>query len=440
MAVERTSIEHPVVHQPAEQPGYRPLLAWTVLIVLVLFMVVNWADRTILALAAQPIMQEFGISASRFGLISSSFFLLFSVSTLVVGFLAARVSTKWVLLLLALLWACAQLPVFIFASAGMLLGTRLVLGAAEGPAAPMAVAVAHSWFPVERRGLASSWITSGASIAKIVVAPMLTLIIVGAGWRTAFLVLAIASLAWAGLWAAVGRDGPFTLSARSKSSTSADREIGRATVRRAVFNRTFLVLLLAAFPMYGLVTVVISWLPSYLEAGLGFTRVESGFLYGLPSLASLVFMLLGGAVTDRMLKRGGSSRVARGLVPAVAFAAGGLLIAMLPFLAAGNRIVAVGVLMVGYGLGNMAMPIVYAAIGSLVETTKRTTVLGIFFALHTFSGVIAPWVTGVLVDAAATRIEGYNHAFVIFGVLIVAGSILAGFMADPDRDRVRADA
>ena len=420
------------------EPAYRPLLAWTVLVMLVLFMIVNWADRTILALAAQPMMQEFGLSASRFGLISSSFFLLFSISPLVVGFLASRVPIKWVLLVLALLWACAQLPVFFLASAGILLGTRLALGAAEGPAAPMAVAAAHSWFPVERRGLASSLITSGASIAKIVVAPILALIIVGAGWRTAFLVLAIASVVWAGFWLVVGKDGPFTLPVRATAST-ADWAIGRGTVRKAVASKTFLVLLVATFPMYGLVSVVVSWMPSYLEQGLGFTRVQAGFLYGLPSVSSLVFMLLGGVITDRMLKRGGSNRVARGLVPAVALAAGGLLIAMLPFLA-DNRIVAVGVLMIGYGLGNLAMPIVYAAIGSLVETTKRTTVLGIFFALQTFSGVIAPWATGILVDAGSTRIAGYHNAFLVLGLLIVAGSIVAGFMADPDRDRARANA
>ena len=54
-----------------QDPEYWSVRAWLMLIMLVVFMVINFADRTILAIAAQPLMRELGLSESEFGFISS---------------------------------------------------------------------------------------------------------------------------------------------------------------------------------------------------------------------------------------------------------------------------------------------------------------------------------------------------------------------------------
>lgn len=87
-----------------------------------------------LGLAADPIMTEFGLSPSAYGLLSSSFFFLFSLSALVMGFVSNRVRVKWILFTIALIWALTQLPVLVADGLGALLVSRTVLGAAEGPA------------------------------------------------------------------------------------------------------------------------------------------------------------------------------------------------------------------------------------------------------------------------------------------------------------------
>ena len=46
----------------------------------------------------------------QFGILGSSFFFLFSISAIVVGFIVNRVPTRWVLLALGLIWALAQFP------------------------------------------------------------------------------------------------------------------------------------------------------------------------------------------------------------------------------------------------------------------------------------------------------------------------------------------
>ena len=77
----------------APQP---PKGAWTIVLLLFLFMVINFADKAVVGLAAVPIMQELRLTPKQFGLIGSSFFLLFALSAIVTGFIVNRVQTRWV--------------------------------------------------------------------------------------------------------------------------------------------------------------------------------------------------------------------------------------------------------------------------------------------------------------------------------------------------------
>jgi MFS family permease len=438
MTTARTPGTPQTTHSTADRPDpeYRPLMAWSMLILLAVFMVINFADRTILALAAQPLIRELGLSASEFGFISSSFYFLYSVSAAGVGFLATRhIPLKWLLFVMSLLWAATQLPVFLFASGGVLLGTRIALGAAEGPATAVANSTAYSWFPPHRRGLPTSVLTSGPSIAKLVAAPLLTVLIVFQGWRSAFLALAIAGAVWCAIWLVVGGVGPFAPApaAVSAGGAAADRAMRRRTFRAVALSRTFLLLLLASYPMYALISVILSWLPSYLEVGLGFSPITSGILFGLPSIVGMAFMLGAGWFTDRLLSAGVSARVARGLVPTLSLALGGIFLTILPFVGT-QRYVAYAVLVVGYCLTLLALPIVYAAIGTAAAPSQRTSILSLFIALQSTSGIIAPWATGALLDASADHIDGYNTAFLVLGVLIAIGGLVAATVVDPGRD------
>src|SRR6516164_8632686 len=84
--------------------------SWLIVALLFLFMLINFVDKAVIGLAAVPIMKELNLSPRQFGLVGSSFFLLFSLSAVVTGFIVDRVQTRWVLLVLSLIWALTQLP------------------------------------------------------------------------------------------------------------------------------------------------------------------------------------------------------------------------------------------------------------------------------------------------------------------------------------------
>jgi len=119
---------------------------WLIVLLMFLFMLVNFADKAVVGLAAVPIMQELQLTPSQFGLIGSSFFLLFSVSAIVTGFIANRVQTRWLLLVMGLVWALAQFPMLGSAGFATIVACRIVLGAGEGPAYPVALHATYNGF------------------------------------------------------------------------------------------------------------------------------------------------------------------------------------------------------------------------------------------------------------------------------------------------------
>ncbi|SCF67287.1 Major Facilitator Superfamily protein, partial [Streptomyces sp. Ncost-T6T-2b] len=154
----------PTVPQPPAGTTVAPrssVRAWTVTALLVVFMMINFADKSVLGLAADEIRADLGLSATQFGLANSAFFLLFSVAAVVVGMAADRVSPKVLILVMALLWSVAQVPAAIGGGLAVLVASRVFLGAAEGPAFPVAQQAALSWFPNEKRNLPGALITIG---------------------------------------------------------------------------------------------------------------------------------------------------------------------------------------------------------------------------------------------------------------------------------------
>src|SRR4051794_32191668 len=185
-----------------------PKGAWTITFLLFLFMLVNFADKIVVGLAAVPIMTELKLEPKDFGLLGSSFFLLFSIAAIVVGFIVNRVPTRWVLLVLAVIWALAQFPMVGTVGLTTLLICRIILGAGEGPAFSVAVHAIYKWFPDEKRTLPTAILSQGSAFGVIVAVPALNWLIVNYSWHYAFGALGVVGLLWVVVWLFMGREGP----------------------------------------------------------------------------------------------------------------------------------------------------------------------------------------------------------------------------------------
>ncbi|MFI6920516.1 MFS transporter [Nonomuraea spiralis] len=404
--------------------------AWGVTAVLVLSSVVVFLDKALLGLVAKPMSAELGMSAAGFGTLGSASYVLFGLTCVAVSFAAQRISPRWVLLVCGLLWAVGQVPAVVAATGGMLYASRILVGAAEGPANPLSMTVLYSWFPNERRGLPQALYTAGAAVAKIALAPVLTLIIIGFGWRAGFLTVGALALGWSLLWLATGRQGPYGAAGNDRTRPAPTT---RVPWRRALLNRTFIGCFIAYFAQNALAAIVFTWLPSYFENALGFSAKTAGSLFGLPSALGIVALVTTGAVTDRLLRSGVTSRRARGLLGGVCLTGAGVLLTCLPLIH--TPLPAIALLMLGYGISVTVNTFANPAVAELVPPAQRAGILGVFAGLSVTAGIASPVITGWLLDRAATPEAGYTTAFLLSGVLLAVAGVLFALLVHPERDR-----
>ena len=404
---------------------------WVVTVLLLAFMLINFADKAVLGLAAKPLMHDLGLSPESYGLISSGFYFLFSISAIVVGFVANRVPSKWILLVLGVIWALTQAPMLGSAGFGVLLVSRIVLGAAEGPAQPMALHAAHSWFPNAKRNIPSALIVGGGAMGGAIATPLLTVVIVHFGWRAAFLTLFLVGCAWCALWLAIGRDGPVDLAPAGAAQVPASR----VPYRRILLSGTWLGGFTGAFGAYWTSTLMVAWLPSYLETALGYSTGEAAAIATIPWLAGLILTFAHGALTQWLLHLGVPSRIARGVLGGCVLILAGLAMVLLPTVTQpALRIVLIAVAFSFHGVTFANGQTVNSEIS---PPAQRGAVLSVSVALVTVAGLLAPYVTGRLVEAADGPAAGFATAFAIPGVLMMAGGLGALFFVRPERDARR---
>ncbi|MDX2648109.1 MFS transporter [Streptomyces sp. PA03-1a] len=408
--------------------------AWTVTTLLVVFMMVNFADKAVLGLAADPIRHDLGLSATEFGLANSAFFLLFSLSGAAVGLLADRVRPRWLLLVMALLWSVAQLPMALGAGMAALMASRIVLGAAEGPAFPVAQHSALSWFPNERRNLSGALITVGTALGVVTAAPGLTWVIHHHGWRSAFGVVAAVGVLWAAVWLFAGREGRYAgTTPGTTGPTAAGRARAGVPYRRLLGTRTWIGATVAYFSTYWCVALLLVWLPSYLHDGLGYTTTTAANLIAVFWTVGAVAIVGQAGLTGWLLRRGVSSRWARARVGGITLIVSALGCLALPGAPRGPLTVLL--LLLGFGICGVMTSIAVTTVAELAPEGRRGGALGLMNAVVTMAGLIAPTLTGRLVDTQGAA--GYQHAVLVAGVLLLAGGIAAVTLIDPARDARR---
>ena len=288
-----------------------PKGAWKITFLLFLFMLVNFADKIVVGLAGVPIMTELKLEPESFGLLGSSFFLLFSIAAIIVGFIVNRIETRWVLLVLALIWALAQFPMVGTIGFTTLLICRVILGAGEGPAASVAAHAIFKWFPDEKRTLPIAILSQGSAFGVILAVPALNWLIVNYSWHYAFGALGVVGLMWAVAWLILGKEGPLVQTAAMAANEA------RIPYFRLLTSRTFVGCIAATFGAYWALSLGLTWFTPFIVKGLGFSQQQAGFISILPWVFGAVIVMLTGWISQVMLARGFTTRGARGVLGSV---------------------------------------------------------------------------------------------------------------------------
>lgn len=416
---------------PDPYPNWAPKEPWLIVVLLFLFMAINFADKAVIGIAAVPMMRDLGLTPRQFGLIGSSFFLLFSVSAIITGFVVNRIQTRWVLLIMGLLWALTQLPMLAEVGFATVIVCRIALGAGEGPAAPVALHSAYKWFPDERRTLPTAFIVQGAGLGILVALPVLNWVIVHSSWHWAFGVLGIAGLVWTAAWLALGREGSIATAAPQDMAPMAER----VSYGQLLSSPTIVACWCANFGAYWGLSQALAWQGAFLIKGLGFSQGSIGVLGALAPGASVVLVIAIGWCSQRLLSGGASSRAARGLLGGACVALGGAALASMPYVP--NVALKIALTTIGVALPSVIYVISNTVIAEITPVAQRGGLLAIGAAVSNSAGLLAPYVMGSVIERAATPLDGFNTGFMICGVIMLIGGLIGMALIRPERDKAR---
>jgi MFS family permease len=406
-----------------------PKGAWKITFLLFLFMLVNFADKIVVGLAGVPIRTEMQLTPKQFGELGSSFFWLFSISAIVVGFIVNRVATRWVLLALALIWAVAQFPMVGTVSLTTFMICRIILGAGEGPAFSVAAHAIYKWFPDEKRTLPTAILSQGSAFGVILAVPALNWIIVNHSWHYAFGALGIVGLMWVVAWLILGKEGPLV---QTVAMAAADP---RVPYFQLLTSRTFIGCCAATFGAYWALSLGLTWFTPFIVEGLGFSQKDAGWVSILPWVFGAAVVLLTGWVSQVLMARGVSTRGARGVLGSAPLVAGGAILAALPHVSGTGMQIAL--LVIGSGLCGSIYVVCPPMLGEFTPVQQRGAVISIYGAIYTLAGIIAPYVMGSVIQGAAAPLDGYMTGFTINAVIMIASGLLGLLLLWPNTERVR---
>jgi MFS family permease len=406
-----------------------PKGAWRITFLLFLFMLVNFADKIVVGLAGVPIMTELKLEPEQFGLLGSSFFFLFSIAAIIVGFIVNHVAARWVLLALALVWALAQFPMVGEVGFTTLLICRIILGAGEGPAFSVAVHATYKWFPDEKRTLPTAILSQGSAFGVILAVPALNWVIVNYSWHHAFGVLGVVGLMWVAVWLFLGKEGPLV---QTVAMAAADP---RVPYFQLLTSRTFIGCCAATFGAYWALSLGLTWFTPFIVKGLGFSQKDAGWISILPWVFGAIVVLLTGWVSQVLMGRGVSTRNARGVLGSVPLIVGGVIMAAMPYVQSTGLQIAL--LVIGSGLCGSIYVVCPPMLGEFTPVVQRGAVISIYGAIYTLAGILAPFTMGSVIQRATVPLDGYMTGFTINAVIMIVSGLLGLLLLWPNTERAR---
>jgi sugar phosphate permease len=277
--------------------------------------------------AESTIREQLGLSKEQSGLLISAFFWPYALFQIPAAALSQRIGFARALACFAALWsiACA------FLSHGgypVMVAARICMGVAQAGIVPAGVGMLSRWFPRVRQGEVAGGFAAAMSVGSILTAPLTAWMSVVVGWRAMFVWYAVPGLLWACWFVRWGCNSP----REHPRVNGAERLLIESggmpqSELRAPHPETWKAVLCCA-PVFFLCVqqfcraagyiFFASWFPTYLQEARGLTLLRSGLLTMLPFLGDVGGSFLGGVISDAVLRRTGSERLARQIVSALA--------------------------------------------------------------------------------------------------------------------------
>ena len=392
--------------------------AWLVAALLLLGVAVfiNYIDRGNLATAAPLIKIELGLSATQLGFLLTAFFIAYVPMQVLVGWLTDRFGAGRVLLVGFVVWSVAMSLSGLVHGLALFAALRVLLGLGESVFFPASSSIVAHCLPESRRGIANGVIQSGMACGPAFGIFFGGLLIARFGWRSWFVGFGLLSLFWVIPWMAIAQP-------RLVQHHAAPCE-GGPSLRAILRERSLWGAGVGHFCANYVWYFVLSWIPYYLVHERGWSMTQMATIGGAAYLLmALTTMICGWAMDSRIASGASVTRIRKSCLGT------GLGVAAVSILACAIASAGASVLLFCLACAALGLvsPNIYAAAQSLAGENAAGRWVGIQNCIGNVAGLIAPLLTGVLVD----RTGHFMLAFAITAGICAGGAFVWIFGVGP---------
>jgi len=369
---------------------------------------INYVDRGNLATAGPLLQDELHLTATEFGALGSAFFVTYVLAMVPAGWLADRYGAKLVLGLGAAIWSVATLLTGFVGGFATLLALRLLLGLGESAAFPCTSKLIATSVKREHIGIANGVTGFGYLFGPAIGTFVGGLLTARLGWRPVFVIFGALSLLWLLPWRRVVVAEP-TLTAHEPTvepprmrEILAQRGLWGAVIGHFSGNYTFY--------------FILTWLPTYFVKVRGFSIDEMAWVATVAYAINAAAALAAGWGIDRWVRAGRSATIgyktpmgASHLISIVCMIG----MAVLPIQGCIISLFVFELFMGFSSPGYFGIPQILAG------PTAAARWVGVQNMCGNLPGILAPFVTGVLIDATGS----YLSAFVLAGLINLLGFV-----------------
>ncbi|MEK3646338.1 MFS transporter [Aeribacillus sp. FSL M8-0235] len=324
--------EEDVAIRPAQKKTrYR----WVVALMIFLVYTVAAADRANLGMALPFIREEFTMSNTEAGALTSLFLLAYAIAQIPSGFIYSKFGVRSTF---SVAMVATSVVTGLIGTAGSLFtlkAFRFLLGLAEGPLPLGMTSTINNWFPPKEKGTATGLFLSAAKFGPVLVPPLCAWIVMDFGWRYIFYFFAIPGIVLSVIWYILVKNRPseskFVSEAElnyiehGEDQTTSEEQVQspkkeyklvwldkliRATkanpleTKKEIFRSWDIWgAALGYFFMVGVVNVLLAWIPTYLTTVKKFDIMDMGIVAAAPWTGAIVGNMVGGWLSDKIINK-----------------------------------------------------------------------------------------------------------------------------------------
>lgn len=414
---------------------------WFVVLTLFAAMLINYLDRSALSIAAPLLSKEFNLTPSEMGMVFSSFFVGYAIFNLVGGYIADKYGARVVLAGSMLIWSAFCGLTTMATGLTSLLVVRFFFGVGEGPIAAATNKLVYNWFPTTERTRAMSYALAGVPLGSAIAGPIVGMLTSSFGWKIAFWILVGLGVIWTAVFMSKVTETPkeskHVNAEEAQEITSgqalkmvdgvADADDESLPWNYYLKKPIVLAAGIGYFAHSYVLFFFLSWFPSYLVQAKGLSLKEMSFATVVPWLVGTMGFVFGGHIADYVLIKTGNVYLTRKLTTVVS----SIVVAICVALAGIVETTVSALILSGIALFAMyvAIPNFWGIVQDNVHGKQVGLVGGFIHFISNISGVIAPFVTGMIVQ----KTGGFMGSFLVAAAVTIVGAVVLFIFVRADK-------